>query len=85
MSEQYSTVLTSEFEGMKARIAELEAQNLKLFGKAGDYCAAHYEAETLLKKLEAWQSEARAFLRAEVNCDCETGYLCSRCALLVEP
>lgn len=30
MNEQYSTVLTSEFEGMKDRIAELEARWEKL-------------------------------------------------------
>lgn len=42
------------------------------------------EAVDRLKRLEAWKAEAVAFLKADVNCDCETGYLCSRCALLVE-
>lgn len=59
--------MLQSIEWQATRIAELEAENLKLFGEAGNHCAAHHEVETLLKELEARWDEVKRLLTNRMN------------------
>lgn len=68
MSEQYSTVLTSEFEGMKARIAELEAACEQLRRDDAEASQRAHRLEARWEKLREW-AESREHWDSSTICE----------------
>ncbi len=45
-----------------------------------------YDEAGLRRAVEAilWEKKVLEFLKTHINCDCETGCMCQRCALIEE-